>query len=317
MNKERRLFLNQVSVIAGIAALSKPMASAASISKSINTLYSSGHAVIVYNTNDLHGNLDPAINSNGGLSQIKKLIQNQETGGLLLDAGDFLNSSQSLSHQKAMIHAMNDLGYHAATIGNNELALGQDHLAALVPQMQFSLVNCNYQFNNALSKLVRPYIIINSGSFKIGITGVGHQVKGVVYNDAIQSANYMAKLLKENEKCDLVICLSHLGYTQAGDMPDSQKLAAQSEHIDMIVSGHNRELLGGPAIILNKLKKEVIISHAAWDGLMMGKTVFSFENGKQKYNIKAKHFIPGQPPGQSFADAFPKLVSTEKQLIPA
>lgn len=315
MNKQRRLFLNQISFMAGVAALSKPMTSVASISKHINTIHASGHAVTIYHTNDLHGNLNAAYNNMGGINKLKTLIENQETGGLLLDAGDFLNGNSSIAEHKQVIGLMNKMGYNVATIGNHELIQGQDHLAELVPLMKFKLVNCNYEFNSNLSKLVAPYVIINSGKFKVGITGVGHQIAGIKYNDAISSANDMAAFLKKTEQCDLVICLSHLGYSQKGDQPDNQKLARQSEHIDLILSGHNHKLLQGPAVISNKNKDEVVVSQAAWDGLMLGKTVFSFENEKQKFNLKAKHLIPGQPYDKTFTSSFYELRSVENELM--
>jgi 5'-nucleotidase len=317
MKKERRLFLTQMSFMAAIAALNKPLASAASIGKYVNTFHSGEHAVTVYHTNDLHGNIDAVYNNMGGFNQIKTLLEKQETHGLLLDAGDFLNGSHAPSRQREVIYTMNAMGYHAAAIGNHELAQGQDHLAKLAPLMQFTLVNCNYRFDNPLSKVVKPYLVINSGKFKIGITGVGHLLPGIIYKDAIQSANDVAKLLKEKENCDLVICLSHLGYKGNDEKPDNQRLARESENIDLIISGHNRKLLRGPAIVLNKLKQEVVISQTAWDGLMMGRTIFSFESGKQKYNIKARHFIPGQPYDQTSAESFSRLRLMEKQPMPA
>ncbi len=315
MNKQRRSFLNQISLMAGVAALSKPMSSIASISKHINTIHSSGHAVTIYHTNDLHGNLDATYNNMGGINKLKTLIENQETDGLLLDAGDFLNGNSSFTEHKQVIDLMNKMGYNVATIGNHELIQGQDYLAQLVPLMKFKLVNCNYEFNNNLNKLVAPYIIINSGKFKVGITGVGHQIAGIKCNDAISSANNMAAFLKKNENCDLVVCLSHLGYAQQGDLPDNQKLARQSEHIDVILSGHNHKLLQGPAIISNKNKQEVIVSQAAWDGLMLGKTIFGFENEKQKFNLKAKHLIPGQSYDKTYTTSFYELRLREKELM--
>ena len=317
MNNQRRLFLGQMSLVAGAAALNKPMNSMAAISKRINTLHTAGHAVTIYHTNDLHGKLD-AVNGNmGGLNQVKTLLQSQETNGLLLDAGDFLNGSLSTAQQQKVIYTMNDMGYHAATIGDNELANGQEHLASLASLMKFTLINSNYQLNSTLSKFVKPYIIINSGRYKVGITGVGHQLKGIPYTDAIQSANHTARMLKENEKCDLVICLSHLGYSQKGDEPDNQKLATQSENIDMIISGHNPKLMSGQLVMLNKQKHEVIISHSAWSGLMVGKITFGFGNGKQKSNIDARYLIPGQPYGQKFAVSFAGLRLIKEQSISA
>ena len=317
MNKQRRLFLNQISFVAAAAALARPMASVASISKRINTLHASGHDVTIYHTNDLNGNIDAVHNNIGGLNQIKTLLKNQETGGLLLDAGSFLNASNSLERQKQMISKMNAMGYHVAAVGNNELLHGQDHLASLVPLMQFTLVNCNLQFENKLSGLVKPYIIINSGKFKIGITGVCNELKGIKYNDAIQSANKVARILKENEKCDLVICLSHLGYKQEGDKPDNQKLAEQSENIDMIIGGQNRKLFSNTTVLRNKLKHEIIVAQTAWDGLMFGRVVFGFGNENQRNGIRAKHFMPGLADNKTIAASLPALCLMENQFISA
>jgi 5'-nucleotidase len=307
MNNPRRLFLNQLTLMAGVATLNKPLTSVAAIAKHINTLQTAKSAVTVYHTNDLRGNIDAVYKNMGGLNQIKAVLKNQELNGMLVDAGSFLNASGNLWQQKQVIHAMNGVGYHVATIGNHELSCGQGHLAALVPLMRFTLVNCNYQFDNQLSKLVKPYVIINSGKFRIGITGVGQQLKGTTYNDAIESANRVARLLKEDEKCDFVICLSHLGYVQEGNRPDNQKLAKQSENIDMIVGGHNNNLFNNTLVLSNKLKHEIIVAQTAWDGLMMGRTIINFDKEKKKNGIRAKHFIPGMPGNLSYEALFSNL----------
>jgi len=273
-----------------------------------------GHQVAVYHTNDLHGHMQPVFGETGGLNQVQALLKNQETHGLLLDAGGFLDLSGSYAAQKTMIRAMNTMGYHAATIGDDELALGPDHLASLARLMQFSLVNCNYHFKGELNDLVKPYVIIRSGKFKTGITGVGQKVNGIKCAGAINSVNIVAKHLKEQEKCDLVICLSHLGYTQPGDVPDDRKLAKQSEHIDMIISGHNRSLLKNPSVFRNRLKHEVLIGLAAYNGLMLGKTVFNFENSRQKQNLSARNLITGQQAGETFGSSFIRLKANEKYL---
>ena len=314
MNTERRIFINQLSLVTAFAALSRPIGSIASISKRISALHSSRNEVAIYHTNDLHGHIQPVSWGVGGLGHIQTLLKKQETNGLLLDAGGFLDLSKSISAQKAVILAMNDIGYHAAGIGNDELALGEDHLGSLARLMRFTLVNCNYRFDGDLKNLVKPYIIIRSGKLKTGITGIGHKVNGIKYDDAINSANRVAAHLKGNEKCDLVICLSHLGYKQPGDQPDDQKLAAGSEHIDMIVSGHNRFLLSGPVILRNRLKREVIVSQAGFNGLMMGKAVFGFAGDGRKSILKARNFVAGKPHGQTFIDSFAQLKASEKQL---
>jgi len=300
MKNPRRVFLNQITGIAGIAALSKPLTSIASISKHINTIYSADRAITIYNTNDLHGNIDAGYDNTGGLKSIKTLLENQDTFGLLVDAGDFLNNDHNPAQHKQMIRVMNSMNYFAATPGNHELALGQSNLASLIPLMKFTLINCNYQFDTVLSNLIKPYIITHIGQFKVGITGVGQPVEGVIYNDAIDCANKTARLLKTVHNCDLVICLSHLGYENECGKPDNKKLARQSESIDLIVGGHNRKVLAGPVVLFNKQKQEVLLSQAGWNGSMMGKIVFHFE-AKQKSGIKAKHFLSGYPSKETFA----------------
>lgn len=311
MKNPRRLFLSQVAGIAGIAALNKPLASVASVSKHINTIYSADRAITVYNTNDLHGNVEAGYDKPGGVKSIKALLESQDTLGLLVDAGDFLNSRHNFSQHKEMIRSMNGIGYCAVTPGNHEFALGQENLASIIPLMKFTMVNCNYRFNAALGSLIKPYTIINTGKFKVGITGVGQPVNGIIYNDAIECASRAAHFLKTEQKCDLVICLSHLGYKNEGDIPDNKKLAQRSEHIDMIVGGHSRKVLSGPIVVLNKQKQEVILSQAGWDGLMMGKTVFNFE-AKQKSNIQAKHFLSGDSSDDKFIASVHALRLKEK-----
>lgn len=264
MNNPRRLFLSQLTFMAGVAALNRPLTSVAAVTKHINTLHTAKNAVTVYHTNDLHGKIDAVYENIGGLNQIKTLLKNEETNGLLLDAGNFIDASNTLAQQKQVLYMMNSMGYHAAAIGNQELSSGQDHLAALIPLMQFTLLNCNLQFNSKLSSLVKPYIIINRRNFKTGITGVCSQVSGIKYKDAIKSANDVARLLKKDEKCDLVICLSHLGHKQGGDAPDNQKLAEQSENIDIIIGGDNHKLFKNALVLRNKLKHEVILAQTAW-----------------------------------------------------
>lgn len=303
MNKPRRIFLSQISLMAGTAAFSKPMASAAVLSKHINTLHAAKSAVTVYHTNDINGNINTVLKNQGGLELIKTELQKQETSGLLLDAGNFMNGRQDLYHQKQVISMMNGMGYHAAAVGSHELLMEQYQLAALAPLMKFALLNCNYEFTGSLKHVVKPFTIITAGSFKIGVTAVGGQINGIRYNDAIASANKIANNLKNDEKCDLVICLSNLGYMRDGDMPDNHKLAEQSENIDLIVGSNTDKLMINSMVLRNKLKNEVILAQTAWHGLMMGRTVINFNNDKQRNGLNTKHIIPGMQP-KSFAAAF-------------
>ncbi len=315
MDKSKRLFLTQLTALTGAAALSKPFSSAAAIAKRINTLHTSGSAVTFYHTSNLLGSITPVYKGMGGLNNIHSLLKNQEVNGLLLDAGNFINPSNSLSHQKQVISLMNAAGYHAAAVGANELSQGQDHLASLAPMMKFNLVNCNLEFNRQLAKEVKPYVIMHSGSFKVGITGVCAKVKGIKYNDAIESANRVARFLKEEKKCDLVVCLSHLGYKSADNQPDNAALAKQSENIDLVIGDYNGKPKSNALVATNKLKEEVILSHTSGKGLMLGKTVIGFDKQKQRNDVKAKHFIPGMPADQKFVNTLAELHEASKASL--
>jgi len=290
MSNPRRKFLGQLTFMAGVAALNKPITSAAAISKHINTIHTNANAVIIYHTGDLNGNIDAAHKNLGGINNVSKTLQSQDINGLTLDAGGFLNTGSNLYQQKQMLSKMNAAGYHAAGISQNELALGQDHLAALIPSMRFALVNCNYTLNAQLSKLVKPYIIINSDKFKIGITGVGQQLKGIPYNDAVASANNIARILKEEEKCDYVICLSHLSNSNDAGALNNLAFAKSSANIDMIIGGNSVKLNSNISVIKNLDKSEVLLSQTAWNGLLMGRTIINFDSDKQMQDcLKPRH----------------------------
>src|ERR1700740_296732 len=211
MDKARRLFINRLVVLTGAAALNKPFKSAASVTGHLNTLAGPERKVTVYYTNDLHGNINAVHKGLGGLNHIKTILDNVVHRGPVLDAGGFMTGSKNLAVQQKMIALMNAAGYHAAGLSSRELAVGHDNLAALIPKMQFSLINCNHRFDGQLAKLVKPYIIMQQGAVKVGIMGVCPSLKGIHYMDAIECANQTAQMLKEEKKCDLVICLSHLG----------------------------------------------------------------------------------------------------------
>jgi len=292
--------------MAGATALSKPMASAAAITKHVNTLISTQSVVTVYHTNDIKGNIETAFKNKGGLKLIKAELKKQETNGLLLDAGNFVNSKHSFYQQKETVAIMNSMGYHAAAIGSHELSGGQEQLAALAALMRFPLLNCNYGLTGVLASYVKPYTIITAGRFRVGITAVGSKADGIKYNDPVASANSIAVALKNDEKCDMVICLTHLNDATNGDISENHKLAEGSENIDLIIGSNSTGLMVSPRVLHNKLKHVVILAQAGWHGLMIGRTVIGFDADKQKNELDIRHIIPGQQPGR-FSAALAEL----------
>jgi len=183
---------------------------------------------------------------------------------------------------------MNKAGYHVATIGNRELANGQAALVSLIPAMNFQLVNCNYRFTDEqLRKKVKQEIIVYKGRLKIGITGVGttlNNVDGVTVLPAIESANAVAKRLKQ-QGCDIVICLSHLGFDQKGDKACNMNLAETSTDIDFIVGGHQHNSDINLHVLRNANGDEVLLGHAGKNGKTKGSLVVQFNDEQQQQAI--------------------------------
>jgi 5'-nucleotidase len=307
MSTNRRSFLSQASIIAGLVLLNKPLTSlAVPVNKNHVSKCLSGNAITIYHTNDLNGTTNAVYDDMGGINHVKNLIAKQEVPGLLFDAGNFLGDSKKPDQHKNIIQLMNNMGHLVATPGTQELINGQAYLAGLIPRMKFKLVNCNYKFNSELNNMIAPYAIINGGKFKIGVTGVGGRQNGIVYSNPIESASRTGRILKEKEKCDLVVCLSQLEDEPNGNEPGSRELAKQSEYIDMVIGSHGK-LMSGPLILRNKLKNEVVLVHTAPNGLTIGQTIFNFDADKQRNGIEAKYFIPGQSAGETFASSFHKL----------
>lgn len=229
---------------------------------------------MIWYTNDMHG-------------QVSSLLPVQREG-LLVDAGDFTDHTHNTEASLKMIQAMNKAGYHAATIGNRELANGQAALATLLPHMQFALVNCNYRFTNpVLRREVLPYKIIYAGSIKIGITGVGPQLTShndVIHLPPVATANAIATSLKKDHGCHVVICLSHLGATL------SSQLATDSTHIDFVIGGHQQQLQK-MMVYRNQLDNEVYFSQAGWDGMMVGHMKMLFNEDRQGCGIRPGHIM--------------------------
>lgn len=303
MSQARRSFLKKSGILTSAAIFSSHLDALAGISRKINTLNS--EHMTIFQTNDLNGRIESNSSGLGGIKNIAELIKTQQTSGLTVDAGNFLASNVSQNQQERTIYLMNKIGYHAVTIGANELAMGQEFFAQLLPQMDFPLVNCNYTFSHAgLSSSVKPYIVLKNKSLKIGITGVGAplNVPGVEFKNPYQAANETANYLKNNLNCDFVICLSHLGFETDGY--SSKGLAEASEHIDFIAGGHNNKVLLGAMVLRNKSKCDVALSQAGEYGMILGKTTFGFDTHNRKNNFHHKYLIAGLSHREQSTDAY-------------
>ncbi|WGQ11284.1 hypothetical protein QG516_06400 [Pedobacter gandavensis] len=298
MESKRRSFLRNVSLLAGTGFLSKPLSAVADLSKTVNTL-SNSNTVTIFQSGNINGNISGNSQELGGLKEINRLMKGQEVSGLMVDAGCFLDNENSVE----LISQMNKAGYHAVNIGAAELKNGEEALAEMLPFLEFPLVNCNYSFNNAvLASKVRSHIIIQSGNLKVGITGVGKELPGVHFQNPYQALNKVAELLKFKAACDLVICLSALDADHK--IYNNRALAEKSEGVDFIIGKNDKKVTTGAMTFQNSKKGEVVLSQVGYDGMILGKTSFSWDPiRKIKNELKHSYLVAGLPLNENSAQA--------------
>ena len=275
MISKRRSFLKNSSILAGAALLGKPLNTFAGSVKSPKKL--SEGLLKISHTGGLSGCNNSDARHFSELIRVNKLFRSTIISGLVLDSGNFLKSGGSSEDQLRMVAAMNSLGYHAVNIGAQELSMGQEHFAALLPSISFPLLSCNYDFSHAaLSSRVKKYIVLKSGNLKIGITGLGAMVKipCVEVSNPFIAVNEVAKKLKKELNCDFVICLSQLDDEHR--KYDDVKLAAASAYIDLIIGSQQRKLMIDPKVLGNAKKWNVYLSQSASDGRTVGEMKFEF-----------------------------------------
>jgi len=294
----RRKFIQNTlatTTLAGLGGLSS--IAAASKPKKITILH----------TNDVHSHIDPfgpedGRNANqGGVARRATLIEDirqENPNTLLLDAGDIFQGTPYFNYYGGELEfkLMSMMKYDAATIGNHDFDNGIDGLYAQMPHAKFKFLSANYDFSNTvMDTLVKPYDVFVKDGIKIGVFGLGIELDGLVnksqyketvYLDPIEIATDMSRILKEDENCDLVICLSHLGYyyRKTPDRVCDINVARGTKDIDLIIGGHTHTFLPKPTIEKNTEGKSVLINQVGCWGLYLGKIDFFFEANGEKSN---------------------------------
>ena len=259
--------------------------------------------ISILHTNDMHCHIEPftgnneRYNNKGGLARISKLAKIQKAKNpntLLLDAGDMFQGTPYFNYFKGelMLKIMSAAGYDAGTIGNHEFDNGLQGILDPLPNAQFPLINSNYDFSDTILDGKFPsYKIFKREGIRIGIYGVGIELKGLVgkknyentvYIDPVEEARKMENFLRNDKKCDLVICLSHLGLRYRDKTVSDLILAEETKTTDLIIGGHTHTYLEKPIEKKNKAGKPVIVNQAWWGGLVVGKIDFVFERTKKK-----------------------------------
>ena len=260
--------------------------------------------ITILHTNDVHSHIEPFASNDkrnankGGVARRATLIEQIRTDNpdtLLLDAGDMFQGTPYFNYYGGELEfkLMSMLKYDAATIGNHDFDNSIDGLYAQLPHAKFDLLSANYDFKNTvLDTHVRPYKTFVRNGIKIGVFGLGIELEGLVdkkmyketkYLDPIEMTTDVVSTLKQEEHCDLVICLSHLGY----DYDYKQKisdinLAKATKDIDLIIGGHTHTFLKEAQTFTNKNGQPVLVNQVGAYGLYLGRVDFYFDDINQK-----------------------------------
>lgn len=260
----------------------------------------------ILHTNDVHSRIDPFPKNDpkypgmGGVARraaIIKRIRAEEKNVLLLDAGDIFQGTPyfNMYGGEPELKLMSMMGYDAATIGNHDFDNGIEGLAKRLPDMNFPFLNCNYNFyGTPLENKTVPYRIFRKGGIKTGVFGIGIELRGLVdpklygntvYEDPVLHAEKISSRLKNDYKCDLIICLSHLGYRYNDKKISDELLAQQSTNIDLIIGGHTHTFLDNPVSYKNKTGNDVIVAQVGWAGIRLGRIDYFFDTKGRKKDI--------------------------------
>ncbi|SHH07643.1 bifunctional UDP-sugar hydrolase/5'-nucleotidase [Pedobacter caeni] len=306
MISKRRSFLKNSSILAGTVLFGKPLNTLAASGKTPNKL--STELLKISHTGGLSGCINSGKGQFNELIRVNSLFRSTTISGLILDSGNFLKKEGTQEDQLPMIAVMNKLGYHAVNVGEQELSMGQEHFAALLPSISFPLLNCNYDFSHSeLSSRIKKYLVLKSGNLKIGITGLGAMVNipGVAVSNPFKCVNEVAKMLKKELNCDFVICLSQLD--DEHKKYDDQKLAAASEYIDLIIGSQEKKLMTNAKALQNAKKWAVYLSQSASEGRTVGEMKFEFNHVNMVTGFHHRFNISGAPNHLSPKDTYAAL----------
>lgn len=292
---KRREFIQKTAAGTALVGLGLSFSSFKTATKQLTILH----------TNDVHSYIDPfpathPKNPNmGGVARRATLIESikkENPNVLLLDAGDIFQGTPYFNYYGGELEfkLMSMMQYDLATMGNHDFDNGIEGFQAQLPHAKFDFVSANYDFTNTtLHGIVKPYKIFIKDGIKVGIFGLGVELDGLVdkknyketvYNDPVAVAQDMARILKHEQKCDLVICLSHLGYQYKNDPEkiSDLKLAGLTKDIDLIIGGHTHTFLDKPTVLKNADGKDVLINQVGCYGINLGRVDFYFDSDKSK-----------------------------------
>jgi len=293
--QNRRTFIKKIalgSAMAGLGSLSLESFAAVGADK-----------LVILHSNDVHSRVDPFPDNDkkfpgmGGMANkaaIIKKIRAEADNVLLLDAGDIFQGTPYFNfyHGELEMKLMSEMQYDAGTMGNHDFDAGVDGFEKQLVHANFPILVANYDFTGTvLENKIQQYKVFQKKNIKVGVFGLGIELKGlvpeklydkIIYLDPVAKAKEMVSILRDQEKCEYIICLSHLGYQYKDDKISDVLLAQQTEGIDLILGGHTHTFLDAPVIYKNLADKEVLINQVGWAGVWLGRVDIFFEKKRTK-----------------------------------
>ena len=256
--------------------------------------------IVILHTNDTHSTIEPV----SKFSKVKeaagkagcvrratmvKQLREQNPDLLLFDSGDFSQGSTFYTMYKGDVEVglMNIMGYDAATIGNHEFDFGLDNLARLARQAKFPIVCSNCDFTGTpCQDVIKKYCVVVRDGVRIGVFGLTPKIEGLVmkeniagvkYIDPIQATKEMVSVLRDKERCDIVVCLSHLGWKLAPEYIDDQVLISSTTGIDIVLGGHSHTYMKEMEWVDNAEGKSIPVDQNGKHGAFVGKITLKLE----------------------------------------
>ena len=264
----------------------------------LNTDAKKHKQLVILHTNDTHSTIfplnpsidDKEIAGRGGFLRRVNMVKEQRQQHpdlLLFDSGDFSQGSgyYTLFKGEVEVGLMNQMGYDAATIGNHEFDFGLDNMARIFRMAKFPIVCSNYDCTGTvIQDLVKPYITLVRNGVKIGVFALSPELKGLVFDgncegitylDPAETAQKYINILRKQEKCDIVICISHLGW-EVSDYTDEMFLK-KVEGCDLVLGGHTHTYMKELGYAPDKTGKRIPVDQNGKHGAFIGKLVLDLE----------------------------------------
>lgn len=254
--------------------------------------------LVILHTNDTHSTIyplnpnlaDTALAGRGGFIRRIAMLREERKKHpdlLLFDSGDFCQGSPYFTLYKGDVEVslMNLMGYNAGTIGNHEFDFGLENMARMFRNLNFPIVCSNYDFTGTpVEGTVKDYIILKRNGLKIGVFGLSPKLEGLVPNDHCQGVKYLDPITEakrvvailQKKKCDVIICISHLGWSVLNTV-DDQHLIPATNGIDLVLGGHSHTYFQTLQYVKNLDGKEIPVDQNGKHALYVGKMILDFK----------------------------------------